>query len=49
MIIMIDMWSDLFVCSGAALVACALLKALAAVADDDEELELSQDLEDHAK
>ncbi|XP_060552910.1 transient receptor potential cation channel subfamily M member 2-like isoform X4 [Ruditapes philippinarum] len=33
---------------GAALVACAILKALAAVADDDEELELSQDLEDHA-
>ncbi|XP_053387178.1 transient receptor potential cation channel subfamily M member 2-like isoform X2 [Mercenaria mercenaria] len=33
---------------GAALVACAILKALASVADDDEELELSQDLEDHA-
>lgn len=34
---------------GAALVACAILKCLAAVADDDEELELSQDLIDHAK
>lgn len=32
----------------AALVACAILKCLAAVADDDEELELSQDLLDHA-
>lgn len=33
---------------GAALVACSLLKSLAEIADDDEELELSQDLTDHA-
>lgn len=37
------------VVSGAALVACATLKALSSVASDDEELELSQDLLDHAK
>ncbi|WAQ96697.1 TMP2L-like protein [Mya arenaria] len=34
---------------GAALVACAILKGLSKVADDEEELELSIDLLDHAK
>ena len=35
--------------SGAALVACSVLKAMSSIADDDEELELSIDLLDHAK
>ena len=35
--------------SGAALVACSILKAMSGMADDDEELELSMDLEEHAK
>lgn len=42
--------SDIANCiTGAALTACSMLKALAKIADDDEELELSQDLLDHAK
>ena len=35
--------------SGAALVACSILKAMSGMADDDEELELSMDLQEHAK
>ena len=35
--------------SGSALVASSVLKCMSKIADDDEELELSNDLLDHAK
>ena len=43
------MFDFIIIISGSALVACSVLKGLSGIADDDEELELSTDLLDHAK